>query len=99
MNKISERRVIIWMLLLSITTLFGVARADDKVTVDPKAAKEFAVMPEGIPFPEGITINPDNGDVIVSTFSFNPSNWLVRFSKKGKLIAVADLGPAPLLGL
>jgi sugar lactone lactonase YvrE len=99
MNKVNEHRVIVWILLLSITTLFNVARADEKVTVEPKAAKVFAVMPEGIPFPEGITINPDNGDVIVSTFSFNPPHWLVRFSKKGKLIAVADLGPAPLLGL
>ncbi len=99
MNKISKRRVAVWILLVITTSLFNVARAEDKVIVKPNAAKKFASMPEGIPFPEGITINPNNGDVIVSTFSFNPSNWLVRFSKSGNLIALADLGPAPLLGL
>lgn len=99
MNKISGRHVTVWMLLVVLATLFNVASAEDKVIVKSNAAKKFTTMPEGIPFPEGITINPNNGEVIVSTFSFNPSNWLVRFSKKGKLIALADLGPAPLLGL
>jgi DNA-binding beta-propeller fold protein YncE len=55
-------------------------------------------MPEGASFPEGITVNSNNGEVIVGTF-FGTSISLVRFSRKGKVIATATLPDGPLLGI
>jgi sugar lactone lactonase YvrE len=56
----------------------------------------FAVLPDGVSLPEGITANPANGDIYVSTFT-GPSK-LLRYNRHGKLIAQRDFG-APLLGL
>jgi DNA-binding beta-propeller fold protein YncE len=69
-------------------------------------------MPSGGPgvgafFPEGITANPDTGEIIVSTFDprFDPvdnpgiTNFLMRFDKRGRLVAKKSFGAAPLLGL
>src|SRR5258707_4947692 len=56
----------------------------------------FAVLPDGVSLPEGITANPANGDIYVSTFT-GPSK-LLRYNRQGKLIAQRDFG-APLLGL
>jgi len=61
---------------------------------------EFAVLPDGVRYPEGIAADPATGDIYVGTFDFGPnSNALLRFSRNGKLIAQKDLGSAPLLGL
>src|SRR5260221_11708178 len=56
----------------------------------------FALLPDGVSLPEGITANPANGDIYVSTFT-GPSK-LLRYNRHGKLIAQRDFG-APLLGL
>lgn len=56
----------------------------------------FAVLPDGVTLPEGITANPANGDIYVSTFSA-PSR-LLQFNRHGKLLAQREF-PAPLLGL
>lgn len=62
--------------------------------------EDFAEMPAGARYPEGIATDPASGDVYVGTFDFGPnSNKLVRFSRSGRVIAVKDFGPQPLLGL
>jgi DNA-binding beta-propeller fold protein YncE len=72
---------------------------------DPKApawidAQEFATLPEGMRFPEGITANPATGEIFVGTFDFGPNpNGLIRFARNGRVDAVRDFGPQPLLGL
>jgi DNA-binding beta-propeller fold protein YncE len=67
-------------------------------------AQEFATLPAGVRFPEGITANPANGDVFVATFDARePStvrnNKLLRYSRSGRLLAQRDFGATPLLGL
>lgn len=76
-----------------------VAWADRGIVVDRLAAKEFVRLPDGMRFPEGITANPDTGDIFVATFDFGGTNKLLRFSGNGKLLAQRDFGGTPLLGL
>jgi DNA-binding beta-propeller fold protein YncE len=72
-----------------------IARADDDGNV-----QEFATLPSGVRYPEGITANPANGDIFVATFDFGPNaNKLMRFNRRGNLDAIKDFGGAPLLGL
>jgi DNA-binding beta-propeller fold protein YncE len=66
--------------------------------------QEFAVLPEGVRQPEGITANPATGDIYVGTFDAREpatvrNNKLLRYSRNGKLLAQKDFGPTPLLGL
>jgi DNA-binding beta-propeller fold protein YncE len=72
---------------------------------DRDAAKLFVMLPDGVRYPEGITANPVNGDIYVSTFDApspsnpDPNNKLLRFNRHGKLEAARDFGTDPLLGL
>jgi sugar lactone lactonase YvrE len=59
----------------------------------------FATLPSGVRFPEGITANPATGDVYVATFDFGPNaNKLLRYSRHGQLVGAREFG-APMLGL
>ena len=81
-------------------TAAGVAFADDDKPNRREAVQKFATLPDGVRFPEGITANPANGDIIVGTFDFGPNpNKLVRFDRNGRVQAVRDFGGTPLLGL
>lgn len=61
---------------------------------------EFAVLPDGARFPEGIAANPVSGDIYVGTFDFGPnSNAVLRYAHNGKLLAQKSMGASPLLGL
>jgi DNA-binding beta-propeller fold protein YncE len=71
----------------------------DAVVVRPFAAVEFAKLPSGVKFPEGITANPYNGDIYVGTFDGGGDNKLLRYDRRGRLIGVRSFGPTPLLGL
>src|SRR6185312_6654055 len=65
-----------------------------------EAADTWALLPQGIRFPEGITANPDTGDVFVGTFDFGPNtNKLLCIDRHGNTTAQLDFGGAPLLGL
>jgi sugar lactone lactonase YvrE len=60
----------------------------------------FATLPAGVRFPEGITANPANGDVYVATFDFGPNvNKLLRYSRHGQLLGSRDDIGSPMLGL
>nr|WP_320010732.1 hypothetical protein [uncultured Desulfobulbus sp.] len=59
----------------------------------------FAMLPEGVSYPEGIAVNPNNGDIFVSTFNFAGNNKVLRYNHKGRLLAQVDLAATPLLGL
>jgi len=94
------KRILASALVFALGTfLAGGVRAGDGVIVKPNAASRFATLPHGVAFPEGIAINPANGDIYVSTFDFDGSNELLRFSKTGRLLAQKDFGATPLLGL
>ena len=84
-------------LFFSIGMTAGPALADgsNRLFID-RDVDTFAVLPDGVSLPEGITANPANGDIYVSTFT-GPSK-LLRYNSRGKLLAQRDFG-APLLGL
>ena len=84
----------------------GGAWANDDSDDDRSAVRRFATLPDGVRFPEGITANPANGDIYVSTFDAPdpvtnpaPNNKLLRYNRHGHLVAVRDFGLTPLLGL
>lgn len=79
----------------------SVAASDQRrVIVEPQAAVEFATLPNDLRFPEGITANPANGDIYVSTFNGGATNSLLRYSRNGRLLARNDFnGVTPMLGL
>jgi DNA-binding beta-propeller fold protein YncE len=62
--------------------------------------EQFATMPAGVRYPEGLTADPASGDIFAATFdNTRPNNKLVRFGKNGKVEAVKDFGATPMLGL
>lgn len=59
----------------------------------------FATLPAGVRFPEGITANPATGDIYVATFDFGPNpNKLLRYSRHGQLLGSRTMA-SPMLGL
>ena len=94
-------RKTIFCLVLAVVLPASAATAWEKggIIVDRSAAKEFAELPDGVRYPEGITANPDTGEIFVATFDFGGNNKLLRFKANGKLSAQKDFGPTPLLGL
>ena len=71
-----------------------------EIIVKPHAARRFAVLPDGVRFPEGLAANPETEEISVGTFDFGPNNnKLLRFNKQGELVAQRDFGGTPLLGL
>jgi DNA-binding beta-propeller fold protein YncE len=96
-----------WIACLAAGAMvFGAAatRADDdrndRNTPFFVETQDFAELPTGVRYPEGITANPAGGDIYVGTFDFGPNpNKLVRFSRTGHVEAVKDFGATPLLGL
>lgn len=96
MKKFSVFAAIVSLVIVS----HGGAGAGDVVIVKPEAARRFAVLPDGVRFPEGIAANPKTGEIYVGTFDFGPnSNKLLRFNKYGELVAQRDFAGTPLLGL
>jgi DNA-binding beta-propeller fold protein YncE len=91
----------IWALIVSLVLVsFGGAWASDEIIVKPDATRRFAVLPDGVRFPEGIAANPKTEEIYVGTFDFGPnSNKLLRFNKDGQLLAQQDFDGTPLLGL
>ena len=78
----------------------GASYAGDRDDQDSAGIPQFAQLPDGVRYPEGITANPATGEIYVGTFDFGPNtNKLMRFGRNGHLIAQRDFGGAPLLGL
>lgn len=64
----------------------------------------FADLPEGVRNPEGLAVNPVNGEVYVGTFDARApatlrNNQLLRYSAAGKLLAQRSFGQTPLTGV
>jgi DNA-binding beta-propeller fold protein YncE len=90
----------IWAVMVSLVLVSSGAWASDEIIVRPDAAKRFAVLPDNVRFPEGITANPKTEEIYVATFDFGPNdNKLLRFNQNGQLVAQRDFGVTPLLGL
>jgi DNA-binding beta-propeller fold protein YncE len=88
--------------VMVVALLLGInaAHAADQLVLDRNAAIQFATLPDGVRFPEGITANWATGEVFVATFDFGPNaNKLIRFAHNGHLNAIRDFGGTPILGL
>jgi sugar lactone lactonase YvrE len=59
---------------------------------DRNQAQLFAVLPAGSTHPEGLAVDPSNGDVYVATF--DGSNTIVVYNDNGKLLRTLHLNPA-----
>jgi DNA-binding beta-propeller fold protein YncE len=98
MRKLLLAGVLVAGVLVYGTTVSQAANSRTSVRVG--AVEEFAVLPDGVRFPEGIAANPATGDIYVGTFDSGPNaNKLLRFNKSGHLTAQRDFGATPLLGL
>jgi DNA-binding beta-propeller fold protein YncE len=93
-------------LLLAMGLLLGAAAqssAQEVVLNRPLAAEDFATLPPDANFPEGIAANPANGEIYVGTFDAPPTgngtNFLVRFDRRGRVLAQLPVGPVPITGL
>jgi DNA-binding beta-propeller fold protein YncE len=93
-------------LLFSLSIAAGPVLADDhgeSITIDrvfiDRDVDTFAVLPNGIRLPEGITANPANGDIYVANFDGGNRNVVLRYDRHGHLLATRDFGITPLLGL
>ena len=65
----------IWAVIVSVVLVsFSGAWAGDEIIVKPHAARRFAVLPDGVRFPEGITANPKTEEIYVGTFDFGPNS-------------------------
>lgn len=99
MNKILK--VCTFSLFVSIIFGAGSVLSDDdgnrpfRIFID-RDVNTFAVLPNGVRQPEGITANLANGDIYVGTFTV-PSK-LLQYNRHGKLLATRDF-PVQLLGL
>jgi len=82
------------------TFAIGIAQANDDLVLNRNAAIQFATLPDGVRYPEGIAADPATGNVFVATFDFGPNaNKLMRFAPNGRLAAIRDFGGTPMLGL
>jgi hypothetical protein len=89
-------------MFIAAASLLALAASAADFINDP-AAGRFAHLPDGVAYPEGITVDPASGDVFVSTadftFATGQPNRVLRFDKNGVLKAMRDIGAAPVLGL
>jgi len=83
---------------LALSGTVASAPADAQAIVSDNV-RTFAVLPEGVRLPEGISANPANGDIYVGTFDFGSPNKLLRYDARGRLMGSRDFGGTPLLGL
>jgi DNA-binding beta-propeller fold protein YncE len=96
------KKIMLATTLAGVTMSIGIgcAQGADQLVLDRNAAIQFAALPDGVRFPEGIAANPATGDIFAATFDFGPNaNKLLRFSKNGHLSAIKDFGGTPMLGL
>jgi len=92
---------------LAVPLFFSIGMTTGPVLADGNANRlfidrdvdTFAVLPDGVRFPEGITANPANGDIYVATFDGGNQNKLLRYDRHGTLVASRVFGITPLLGL
>lgn len=83
---------------LALSATVVSAPADAQAIVSDNV-RTFAVLPDGVRLPEGISANPANGDIYVGTFDFNSPNRLLRYDARGRLLGSRDFGATPLLGV
>src|SRR6266508_3660560 len=99
-RKIMRRLLVAGFVAGAMVAGASICQADERGVPEWTGLEQFAVLPDGVRYPEGITANPATDEIYVSTFDFGPKpNKLVRFGKNGHLVAHRSFGGTPLLGL
>ncbi|MCB0209380.1 MAG: SMP-30/gluconolactonase/LRE family protein [Anaerolineae bacterium] len=93
-----KKFLLVCLALVSSAVFAALTLAQGGMIVNRLQVEEFAALPEGVGFPEGITANPETGQIYVSTFNFEGNNQLLRYSQDGTLEAQKVL-TGPLIGL
>lgn len=83
----------------AITELQAADQGPQELEIDA-----FAVLPADVRYPEGLAVNPQNGEVFVGTFdarapSEQRNNQVLRLSAEGQVLARKSFGATPLTGL
>ena len=68
-----KKQLIVGFLAGAFATAAGVSLADERGAPDWTDVEQFAVLPDGVRFPEGITANPATGEIYAGTFDFGPN--------------------------
>ncbi|MCB0172398.1 MAG: SMP-30/gluconolactonase/LRE family protein [Anaerolineae bacterium] len=89
---------LVCLALVSSAIFAALALAQGGITVNRLQVEEFAALPEGARYPEGITANPATGQIYVGTLDFEGNNQLLRFAQDGTLEA-QKVFTGPLTGL
>ena len=79
-------------LLLAVLGASSVSTLQAADFIYEPAARKFAHLPDGVAYPEGITVDPTSGDVFVGTadftFATGQPNRVLRFDKNGTFKAM-----------
>ena len=79
----------IWAVVVSVVLVsFGGAWAGEEIIVKPHAARRFAVLPDGVRFPEGIAANPKTEEIYVGTFDSVPTAT-INFCGLRKMVSLS----------
>ena len=97
------KRVALKAMLLTTASTTGVSMAAEQGPLK-LAVEQFVELPSDARQPEGITVNPKTGDIIIGTYDARMpeskrTNQLLRYSNDGKLVARRSFGATPLTGL
>jgi sugar lactone lactonase YvrE len=94
------RKFLFAVFVAAVVAVFNTASASHIYGPQWLSAHRFATLPDGVRYPEGITANPDTGDIYTATFDFDAAhtNKLLRFDHSGHQVASRDLA-GPALGL
>src|SRR6266545_8001625 len=99
-RKIMRQLLVAGVVASGMVAGASICQADERGVPEWAGVEQFAVLPDGVRYPEGITANPETGEIYVGTFDFGPnSNKLLRFGKNGHVVAQRDFGGTALLGL
>lgn len=88
-----------FLLLVAMCPSAATANGTGRIPVQP-----FATLPADVRHPEGLAVNPGNGEVYVGTFDARMpesarNNQVLRYSADGRLLARKSFGATPLTGV
>src|SRR6266508_739642 len=69
-RKIMRRLLVAGFVAGAMVAGASVCQADERGAPEWTGVEQFAVLPDGVRYPEGITANPETGEIYVGTFDF-----------------------------
>lgn len=99
--SLSKRSIGILCLVLAGASACAWAEAQGPQLLE---VEPFVELPAGVRYPEGLAVNPHNGEIYVGTFDARQpastrNNQLLRYAADGRLLAQRAFAVTPLTGL